>query len=60
MITDVIVIASLLLGAGFVAAWCGSPALRRWVEQPKYRFLDSVRRYDRTRAGRAGERHREP
>ena len=56
MITNFIVIASLVLGGVFVVAWCCSPALRRWVERPKYRFLESVRQYDRTRAGSAGDR----
>jgi hypothetical protein len=56
MITNIIVIASLVLAGMFLVAWCCSPALRRWVERPKYRFLDSVQRYDRTRAGSADER----
>jgi hypothetical protein len=56
MITNIIVIVSLVLAAAFVVAWCCSPALRRCVERPKYRFLDNVRQYDRTRAGSAGER----
>jgi hypothetical protein len=56
MITNIIVIASLVFGGTFVVAWCCSPALRRWVERPKYRFLESVRQYDRTRAGNVGER----
>jgi hypothetical protein len=60
MITNVIVIASLAFGVAFVMAWCCSPALRRWVESPKYRFLENVRQYDRTRAGRTGERKTVP
>jgi hypothetical protein len=56
MITNVIVIASLAFGVAFVVAWCCSPALRRWVESPKYRFLENVRQYVRTRAGSAGDR----
>lgn len=46
MITDIIVVASVGLGAAFVVAWLLSPDLRVWIERPKYRFLDSVRRYD--------------
>jgi hypothetical protein len=60
MMTTIIVVASLMFAAAFLLAWCCSPALRRWVEQPKYRFLDSVRQYDRSRAGRAGERKAAP
>lgn len=60
MITGIIVIASLVFGVSFVIAWCCSPALRRWVERPKYRFLESVRQYDRTRAGGAPERKTTP
>jgi hypothetical protein len=60
MITNIIVAASVLLGGAFVVAWCCSPALRRSVERPKYRFLDNVRRYDRARAGGAGERKTVP
>ena len=36
VISSIIVIASLVLGLAFVVAWCCSPALRRWVERPKY------------------------
>jgi len=50
MITTIIVVASLVFGIAFVVAWCCSPGLRRWVERPKYRFMDRVRQYDRTRA----------
>jgi hypothetical protein len=50
MITTIIVVVSLVFGMVFVVAWCCSPGLRRWVERPKYRFMESVRQYDRTRA----------
>jgi hypothetical protein len=56
MITAIIVVASLVFAVAFVVAWCCSPSLRRWVERPKYRFLESVRQYDRTRAGGRGKR----
>ena len=59
MITTTIVVASLAFGVSFVLAWCCSPALRQWVERPKYRFLARVQQYDRARAGGAGERNRE-
>lgn len=49
MISSIIVIASLGFGLAFVVAWFCSPALRRWVERPKYHFLARVRQYDRAR-----------
>lgn len=49
MISSIIVIASVVFGLAFVGAWCGSPALRRWVERPKHRFLARVQQYDRAR-----------
>ena len=30
----------------FVLIWAGSPGLREWIERPKYRFLEDVRRVD--------------
>jgi hypothetical protein len=47
VISSIIVIASVVFGVAFVVAWCCSPALRRWVERPKYNFLARVQRYDR-------------
>jgi len=47
VISGIIVIASVGFGVAFVVAWCCSPALRRWVERPKYNFLARVQRYDR-------------
>lgn len=49
MITNIIVIASLVFGLMFLVAWCCSPALRRSVERPKYDFLTRVRQHDRVR-----------
>ena len=49
MISSIIVIGSVVLGLAFVVAWCYSPALRRWVERPKYQFLTRVQRHDRAR-----------
>lgn len=48
MITDVIVYAACVLTGVFVLAWAVSPALRAWIERPKYQFLENVRRYDGT------------
>ena len=49
MISNIIVIASLVFGLVFLVAWCCSPALRRAVERPKYDFLTRVRQYDPVR-----------
>lgn len=46
MITDVIVLASLVFAAAFVAAWLVSPALRAWIERPKHRFHEAAAEYD--------------
>lgn len=47
MITNLVVGASVGLVLGFVAAWACSPRLRAWIEQPKYRFQEALRDYDR-------------
>jgi hypothetical protein len=47
MITDLIVYSAGGLTLAFVVAWAASPALRAWIERPKYQFLENVRRYDR-------------
>ena len=46
MISDIIVWGTMGLSLAFFAAWAWSPALRRRIEQPKYRFLDAVRAHD--------------
>ena len=46
MITDVIVVASVVFAVAFAAAWLVSPALRAWIERPKHRFHEAVREYD--------------
>ena len=43
---DVIVGLSLLFALAFLATWIISPALRAWVERPKYRLQENMRRYD--------------
>ena len=53
MITDLIVLASVLFTASFIAAWAVSPALRAWIERPKHRFHDQTRGYDRSQRGEA-------
>ena len=58
MITDLIVLASAALTLAFVVAWLVSPALRAWIERPKYRFQDAVQGYDRAQGdpGNPGSR----
>jgi hypothetical protein len=34
-----------LLMATFIAVWAFFPQLRRWMEEPKYRFLENQRRF---------------
>jgi hypothetical protein len=47
VITDFIVVASLVFTVAFVAAWWIRPGLRAWIERPKFQFQDAVRGYDR-------------
>lgn len=46
MIADPIVYAACVFTGAFVVAWAVSPALRAWIERPKYQFLENVRRHD--------------
>jgi hypothetical protein len=48
MITDLIVLASVLFTVAFIAAWAVSPDLRAWIERPKHRFHDRTTGYDRS------------
>jgi len=48
MITDLVVLASVIFAVLFIVAWFASPALRTWIERPKHRFQDAVQGYDRT------------
>jgi hypothetical protein len=48
MITDIVVASSLVFGLVFFAVWLASPALRAWIERPKYGFQKNVQSYDRT------------
>ena len=50
MIADLIVGASALFSAAFLAAWMTRRDLRVWIEEPKHRFQRAVQRYDRSRA----------
>ena len=46
MITDLIVYSAGALTLALVVGWALSPALREWIERPKYQFLQNVRRHD--------------
>jgi hypothetical protein len=46
MITDLIVLASVMFTVAFIVAWALSPTLRAWIERPKHRFHDLARGYD--------------
>jgi len=52
-----IVLGSIGLAVAFVIVWLLRPDVREWVEQPKHRFQDATRRYDRD-AGRSRLEHR--
>lgn len=43
---DLVVFVALAMALAFVAAWCLSPALRTWMERPKYRFQQNLQSYD--------------
>jgi hypothetical protein len=44
---EVIVFGSIAFGAAFVFVWLLRRDVRAWLEQPKHRFHDDTRRYDR-------------
>ena len=46
---DAIVAIAVLFAMVFFAAWLLSPRLRRWVEQPKYRFQANLQALDHER-----------
>jgi len=50
MISDLVVLASVVFAIVFVGAWLASPALRAWIERPKHRFQEAVQRYDRAQS----------
>jgi hypothetical protein len=43
---DFIVGLTVLFALAFLVAWIVSPSLRAWVERPKYRLQENMRRYD--------------
>lgn len=47
---DGVVLAAGAFAVLFFAAWLASPALRAWIERPKYRFQANVQDYDQSTA----------
>lgn len=43
---DVVVFAALGFAGAFTVAWALSPALRDWIERPKYSFQAKLREFD--------------
>jgi ABC-type nickel/cobalt efflux system permease component RcnA len=52
--TIVIAMAAILLIV--IGAWFFSPALRRWMEEPKYRMLRQEQRFDAQRVEKQSRR----
>jgi beta-lactamase regulating signal transducer with metallopeptidase domain len=55
MISNFIVISSIILALAFTIVWIVRPNLRRRIEEPKYFFLQQVQQYNRRVSG-----HSEP
>ncbi|MFA5910887.1 MAG: hypothetical protein WC815_19085 [Vicinamibacterales bacterium] len=47
MITDLIVVSSVVFTVAFTAAWWRRPDFRAWIERPKFDFQRAVQGYDR-------------
>jgi hypothetical protein len=47
----IIVIGSIVFGAAMTLAWLLRPDMRSWMEEPKLRFQNDARRYDRAVGG---------
>ncbi len=43
---NLLMILMTLIAAGFVAAWFLRPDFRRWIEQPKYRQLEQIKKFE--------------
>jgi hypothetical protein len=43
---DLVVFVAMAFVVALTVAWLVSPALRGWMERPKYRFQENVRTYD--------------
>jgi hypothetical protein len=47
MTATLIVLGTIVFGVAFLVAWLVRRDVRAWLERPKHRFQDHVRRYDR-------------
>ena len=59
MLFSTIVIAMAAILLILIGVWFFSPALRRWMEEPKYRMLQQEERFD-ARRNASGAPSREP
>jgi hypothetical protein len=55
MLFSTLVIGMTAIVLILIAAWFFSPALRRWMEEPKYRMLRQEDRFDERRIGPQGQ-----
>ena len=55
---DLIVLVTLVFVIVFVVAWGVSPALRAWIERPKYRLQDNLRSYEENSRIKFSDRRR--
>ena len=46
IVTGIVIVASMILAAGFGLAWLLAPGFRRQLEDPKRWFENQVRQYD--------------
>jgi hypothetical protein len=56
MLFSTLVIAMTAIVLILIGAWFFSPALRRWMEEPKYRMLRQEDRFEARRIGSHGQR----
>jgi hypothetical protein len=55
MLFSILVIAMTAIVVSLIGAWFFSPALRRWMEEPKYRMLRQEDRFEARRIGSQGQ-----
>jgi hypothetical protein len=46
---DIIVWSAIGILAAFTGVWLLRPDLRAWIEQPKYRFLEQAKQFEKQR-----------
>jgi multidrug efflux pump subunit AcrB len=55
MLFSMLVVAMTAIVLSLIGAWFFSPALRRWMEEPKYRMLHQENRFEARRIGWQGQ-----